>query len=109
MAGQRAVGAIRFADSAGGEHDVDRAEHVLYAVAVMLHAAGMQQVAGRRFAPPLSRLTDRSFGDARDLCRPRRRPRADMFGDLLKTDGMLFDELVIEPVMLDHQVQDAVE
>lgn len=32
-----------------------------------------------------------------------------MFGDGFKADGVLLDELMIEPIVFDHQVQDAVE
>ena len=32
-----------------------------------------------------------------------------VLGDRLEADGVLLDEVVVEPVVLDHQVQDAVE
>ena len=76
---------------------------------VMLDAAGVQQEARRRRAPQLRRLADRALGDARDLGRAPRRPLLDVLGDLLEADGVFLDEGVIEPVVLDHQVEDAVE
>ena len=38
-----------------------------------------------------------------------RRPLLDVFGDCLEADRVLLDEFVVEPVVLDHQVENAVE
>src|SRR5678816_116646 len=70
----RAVAALRFADPAAGEHEIDRAQRILNAVGVMLDAARMEEKAGVRGAPPLSSLPDRSLGDAAHLRGSRRRP-----------------------------------
>ncbi len=50
-----------------------------------------------------------ALGDARHFRRAPRRPVVDMLGDLLETRGVRGDEIVVEPVVLDHQVQDAIE
>ncbi len=109
LAGDGGVAAAGPPDAAGGEDHVDRTEDVLYAVAVVLDAARVQQKAAPRRAPPLRRLPDRALGDARHFRRAPRRPVADVLGDLVETDGVFRDEIVIEPVVLDHQVEDAVE
>ena len=41
LARDRRIAAVFAADASGGEHDVDRAQHVLHAVAVMFNAAGV--------------------------------------------------------------------
>ena len=84
--------------------------HVLHAVRVVLDAAGVQQEAGLRRAPPLGRLPDRPLGDAGHLGRPPRRPLAARARPpASKPTVCCVDEVVVEPVVLDHQVQDAVE
>ena len=68
-----------------------------------------QQEARLRRPPPLGGLADRLLGDAGDLGRPVRRPLVHVLGDRVEADRVVVDERVIEPVVLDHQVQDAVE
>ena len=109
LAGNRGISAAFAANAAGGEHDVDRAEHVLDAVALMFDAARVQKKTAPGGAPPFSRLTNRLLGDARYFGRLLGSPRSHMFGDGLEADGVPLDEFVIEPIVLDHQVQNAVE
>ena len=54
-------------------------------------------------------LADGTLGDPRHFSGATRRPVADMLGNLLEADGVFLDESMIEPVVLDHQVQNAVE
>ena len=56
LADDGAVAALRLADAAGREHEVDRAERVLHAVRVVLDAARVKEEAGLRRAPPFGRL-----------------------------------------------------
>ena len=51
----------------------------------------------------------RALGDAGHLGRPRAASSRRRLGDRVEADGVRVDEVVIEPVVLDHQVQDAVE
>src|SRR5215472_8189667 len=75
----------------------------------MFDAARVQQETRPRRAPPLRRPTYQTLGDARHFCRAPRRPGPDMLGDLLESRGMFLDEIMIEPIVLDHQMEDAVE
>ena len=59
LAGDRRVAAVFAADASRGQHDVDRAEHVLHAMAVMFDAAGVHQKTGFRRSPPFGGLADR--------------------------------------------------
>jgi hypothetical protein len=76
---------------------------------VVLDAAGVHQEAGLRRAPPLGRLADRPLGDARHLGGRRGVHSLTCSATCVEADGVVLDEVVIEPVVLDHQVQDAVE
>ena len=109
LAGDGGVAAALAADSARRQHHVDGAKAVLDAVAVVLDAAGVQEEARRRRAPQLRRPPDGALGDPRHLGGAARRPVADLLRHLVETDGVLADEIVVEPVVFDHQVQDAVE
>ena len=109
LAGDGRVAAARPADPPAGEHDVDRREAVIHAVGVLLHPPGVHQVAGLRRPPPLGRLADRLLGDPGHLGRLPRGPLAHRLGRLLEPDGVVVDEVVVEPVVLDHQVEDAGE
>ena len=71
LAGDRRDAASRLAELAGGETEVDRREHVVDALRVVLDAPSVEQHAGRGRAPPLGRLLDPRRGDARDARRPR--------------------------------------
>src|SRR5262249_46813982 len=101
----RAVAALRLADAAGREDEIDRAERVLHAVRVMLDASGVEEKAGACRSPPLRRLPERSLGDTGPVRRPRGCPLVTVARDILETDGQVLDELVIEPIVLDHQVE----
>ena len=102
-----AVAALRFADAAGGEHQVDRAQDVLHAIGVMLDATRVEQKARARGAPPLGRLRDGALGHAGDLRRPRQRPLPAVVGDLVETGRVGLDERAVDPVALDHDLEDA--
>ena len=53
LADDRAVAALRLADAAGGEHEVDRAERVLHAVRVVLDAARVEEEAASSPCPTI--------------------------------------------------------
>src|SRR5690606_1790873 len=82
-------------DAPRREHDVDRAEHVLDPVTVVLDASGVHQKAGFRLSPPFCCLPNRLLGDAGDLCRAARRPLAHLRGHFLEADGVALDEVAI--------------
>src|SRR5579871_3231307 len=103
------IATTRPADAPGSEDHVDSAQHILHTVAVMFDTARVQQETRLRRAPPLGRLANDAFGDTRNLRRAPRSPGANMLGQLVETDRMLGDEILIEPVVLDHQMQYAVE
>ena len=105
----RAVAALRLADPARREHQVDRAEAVLDAVRVMFDAAGVKEEARLRRAPPLGRLHQRPLRHAGHVRGPRQRPLPAVVGHLLEPDGVRVDERVVEPVALDHDLQHAGE
>ena len=77
---------------------------------VVLDAAGVHQEAGLARCPT-TRPPGGSSRSAMPVTSAVRRgvQSLDVLGDLLETDGVRGDEVVIEPVVLDHQVQDAVE
>jgi len=77
LAGDGRVAASWSSDAARGQDEVDGAEHVDHSVRVLLDAAGVQQEAGLRRAPPLGGLPDRALGDAGDLRGATRRPLPD--------------------------------
>jgi hypothetical protein len=56
LAGDGAVAAPLAPDTPGGQHHVDRAEHVLHAVRMVLDPAGVHEEAGLGRAPPFRRL-----------------------------------------------------
>ena len=105
LADDGAVAALRTADPAGGEHEVDGAERVLHAVGVMLDAARVEEKARPGGAPHLGGLLDRAPGHAGDFRGPGERPLAAVVRDLFESDGVLGDEGVIDPVALDHDLQ----
>ena len=109
LSGDGAVAAALAADAPGGQYHVDRPEHVLHALAVMLDAASVHQKTGFGGAPPLGGLANGRLADAGHFGGAPRRPLLDVFGHLVETAGVIADEGVIEPVVLDHQMKDAVE
>ena len=58
LPGDRRHAATGLAELAGGEPEVDRGEHVVDALGVLLDAAGVQHHPGRRRAPQLGGLLD---------------------------------------------------
>src|SRR5262249_7212834 len=72
------VAAAFAADPARRQYEVDGAQDVLHAVAVVLDAAGVHQETGLRRTPPFRRQPDRPLGDTRDLRGALRRPLLDV-------------------------------
>ena len=109
LAGDRRVAAARRPIRPDASTMLIAPRHVLHAVAVVLDAAGVHEEARLRRAPPLGRLPDRSSAmpvtsavvRGVHSATSRRRPS--------KPTVWSRDERVVEPVVLDHQVQDAGE
>ena len=70
LAGDRGVAAIRLANAAGREHEIDAGNHVLDSLGMVLDAARVQQEAGLRPAPPLGGTHDFFFRNASDPLSP---------------------------------------
>src|SRR5262249_23421106 len=102
LAGDRRVAAALRADPPRGQDDVDRAEAVLDAVAVVLDAPGVEQDARLRGPPPLGGLLDGALRDARDLRGAGGRPLGHRARHLVEADRVSLDERAIEPLVLDH-------
>src|SRR5699024_6944780 len=85
----RRVAAVGTTDAPGGQYDVDGAQDVLDAVAVMLEPARMTEEARLRRAPPFGCLVDRLHRDAGHLGRALGRPLAHVRGDVVESDGVL--------------------
>src|SRR5262249_32679331 len=109
LSGDGGIAAALAPDAPGSQHDVDCAEDVLDAMRVMLDAARMQEEARFRRSPNFGCLPDRALGDAGDFRRARGSPLVDVRGDGIETNGVVVDEVMIEPVVLDHQAQNAVK
>src|SRR6185369_14964319 len=101
-----AVAALRLTDAAGRQDEIDGAEGVLNAVGMMLDAARMEQKTGLGGAPPLGGLTDRAFGNTSDISGARDGPLPTVLRDCVEPDSQRVDEVVIEPVVFDHHLQD---
>ena len=67
LAGDGGVAAIRLADAARGEHEIDAGQHVLDALALVLNAARVQQKTGLRLAPTIRQLAESSPSQCRYL------------------------------------------
>src|SRR5690606_35235862 len=100
----RAVAGSAAADAPGRQHDVDGAEHVVDAARVVLEAARVQEEAALRSSPELGGSTNGALADTGDFRGARGSERADVLPNGVEADGEALDEVVIEPVVLDHQV-----
>jgi len=98
-----------FAELARGEPEVDGGEHVVDAFGLLLNPPGVQHHAGRGGAPNLRRLLDPSGRDATDAGRPGGGHVGHRGGSEVEIDGVVIDELVVEPVVTDQLVQDRAE
>src|SRR5262249_2040972 len=96
LPGDRPVAAALAAEPPRGEHDVDPAQAVLEAVAVVLDAPGVEQEARLRGPPPLGGLLDGPLRDARHLRGTGGRPLGHGARHLLEADRVALDERVIE-------------
>src|SRR5262249_34034335 len=107
LTSDRAVAALRLADPPSGQHEIDRAKGVLDAARMLLDTPCVKQKTGLGRAPPFCRLTDRSLRDAGHLRGTLWRPVAAIGGDLIEPHGQCVDERVIEPIVLDHEMENA--
>src|SRR5947207_4647465 len=75
----------------------------------MFDTASVKEKTRLGLAPPLGGLTNGAFGNAAHFCGVTRSPLLHVFGHRIKAYRVRIDEAVIEPVVFDHQVQNAVE
>src|SRR5205823_14619425 len=94
------VRAARFSDAAGREDDVDGGEAILDAVRMVLDAARVHEEARFRGAPKFRRRANALLRDSRYFRGAARRPLLNVLGHRVEPDGVLLDEVVIEPVVL---------
>src|SRR5262249_40397785 len=104
-----AVAALGLADSPGCQNEIDATERVLHTVGVMLDAARVKQETALRRSPELRRAPDRLFGNPGGFRRQCRSPLPAVVCNLVKPHSPFFDELVVDPVVLDHELQDPCE
>src|SRR6185369_1679792 len=109
LTGNRRIAAGLASDPAGSEHDIDRSQAVLYAMAVVLDAAGMHEKAGLCGPPPFRGLSNYAFGNSRYLRRSLWNPLSHGGADIVEANRMLANEVVVEPVVFDHQMENPVE
>src|SRR5215813_3918633 len=109
LAGDRCVAASFASNSSRCQDHIDCAEAVLHAVTVVFNAARVEQETGFRLAPPFCRPPNCAFRDAGDFSRLLWVPCADMFSQGFESHRVLIDEVVVEPVIFDHQMQNSIE
>src|SRR5262249_31143738 len=109
LSGDGGVAAVLATYAPRSQHDVDCAEHVLHAVRMMLDAARVQQERSLGRAPQLRGLANGALADTCDFGGLARRPLPHMLGHGVEADRPVVDEVVIEPVVLNHQMEYAVE
>ncbi len=105
LPGDRGDTAPRLTELAGGQTEVDRRDHVVDALGVLLDASGVEQHAGGGRAPQLGDLLDPRCVDARDIGCPARCHGGDGCGCLVESGGVGVDEGVVEPVVTDQLVE----
>ena len=71
--------------------------------------AGVHEKTGFGCSPPFCRLSNALFCNSRDLCGSLRRPFLDAGRQLIKTDRVVLDERMIDPIVFYHQIEDAVK
>ncbi len=76
---------------------------------MVLDPAGVHEEAGLGRAPPFRRLTDQPLGDTGYLGGLGGVPGSHVLGNLVEANGELLDEGPVDPPLLDHQVEHAVE
>ena len=106
LTGDGGVAAIRLADAAGGEHQIDAGEHVLDSLALVLDAARVHQETGLRLAPPFRGKQDFFLRNAGDPLGPLQVVVLHRRRRFFKAARVVGDELVVEPVMFDELMQD---
>ena len=105
LTGDRRDAATGLAELARCKSEVDRRDDVVDALGVLLDTAGVEEHPRGCGAPPLRRLLDPRRRDARDPGGPIRRHLGDGRGSLVEANGVVVDEVVIEPVVADHLVE----
>src|SRR5262249_2394927 len=76
---------------------------------VVFNAPRMEQETGFRLAPPFCRPPNCAFRDAGDFSSLLWVPCPDMFSHRFESNRLLIDEVVVEPVIFDHQMQNSIE
>ena len=109
LPGNGGVTAVPATDATGREDNIDGSQAILHAIAVMLNASCVQQKTLRGLPPEFGRLHEFFLRDPTFFGRAIERPLIHMFGELLEARRMLPDEVMVDPVPLDHDPQHAVE
>src|SRR6185503_10868156 len=76
---------------------------------VMFDTTCVEQEARFGLSPPLRGLLDCALRNARYLGSAPGRPLFHVFNDVFESDRLIVYESVVEPIVFDHQVEDAVE
>ncbi len=100
LPGDRRHAAAGLAELAGGQPEVDRGEHVVDALGLLLDARGRAASSRSPTVPHHSAACSmRAAGTPVIVGRPRRGHVGDGGGGLVEVDGVGVDELVVEPVV----------
>src|SRR6185369_15485258 len=109
LSGDGRVAAALASNASRSQHDVDRPKHILHSVTVMFDTTCVKQEARFGLSPPLGGLPDCALRNSRYLGRSPGRPLFHVFGDAFESHGLFVYEAVVEPIVFDHQMKDAVE
>ncbi len=109
LPGDRRHPATGFAELAGGEPEVDRGEDVVDPFGVLLDPAGVQHHPGRGRAPQLCSFLDPRRRDPGDAGRPGRCHVSHGCCGVVEVDGVVVDEVVVEPVAFDQHMEHSAE
>src|SRR5262249_10447898 len=102
------VAAAWLADFTSGQHQVDARQAVLSPLRAMLDPTSVYKQGCRRCAPPRRRLHQRGHRYRGDLCHTLGGIAGDALAHIVKTLGVLCNEVVIDPAPRHADVQQAV-
>src|SRR4051812_11155910 len=97
------ITAVLSADTPGSQHDINRAKHILNAGGMVFDAPCVHEETCFGSSPQLGCLPDHLFGNACYFGSTARYPLFDMLCDSFKANCLIFNKLMIQPVVLDHQ------
>src|SRR5271165_3463423 len=97
------------ANSSRCQNNVDRTQNILNPMAAVFDTAGVHEKTGFGCSPPFCRLLNALFCNSGDLCSSLRSPILDAGRQFVKTDRVVLNERMNDPIVFYHQVEDAVE